>query len=134
MKLRRYAKGFYFVTSQKKPWRDIKRARVFINFNFDDLFLILNQSYNKDQEACADHATDDVADEAMEADAENAKQRACNCASDNAKDNVDDNAVLTLHDDACQPSADGTYNKTNDKINHFSLSFLFSESVSEFIF
>jgi hypothetical protein len=107
---------------------------VFADSKLDDLFLILNQSYNKDQEACADHATDDVADEAMEADAKNAKQRTCNCASDNAKDNVDDNAVLTLHDNACQPSANGTYDKTNNKINHFSLSFLFSESVYELSF
>ena len=109
-------------------------VRDFANSSFNDLFLILNQSYNKDQEACADHATDNVADDAVEADAKNAKQCACNCASDNAKDNVDDNAVVALHDNACQPTTNGTYNKTNNKINHFSLSFLFSESVSEFIF
>ncbi len=83
--------------------------------------LSLYQSYDKDQQACADNSADDAAYKAAEVDADKAKKCTCNSASDDSEDDVYKDTVRALHDDPCKPSA---YTADNDgyyQTNHYYL-------------
>ena len=79
--------------------------------------LLSYQSEDGYEKARTDNAADDASDDAVKADSDKAEKRARNGASDDSEKDIDDDAVVALHYEACDPSADCADQKRYDQIN-----------------
>ncbi len=79
--------------------------------------LLFDESEDHNEEACADNAADDASYDAVKAYSDDAEKCAGNRTADDSQKDVDDDAVVTLHDESCEPSADCTDEKRYDQID-----------------
>ena len=73
--------------------------------------LFPDEPENENEKACTCYSADDASDDPVKADSDKTEKCTCNNASHDSEKDVDDDAVVALHDESCEPSADCTHKK-----------------------